>query len=130
MNDLADATRRVADHARTLLELEVRLALEELKKKATKLGIGLGLSGGALMFLWLAILFGLGAATAGLTYVLPVWASLLVMCAIVLVIALVLGSIGVQLMRRATEQPLPEEAIAEAQLTMEELQEELNDAGA
>jgi hypothetical protein len=122
MTELADATRRVAEHARSLVELEVKLALEELKRKAATLGIGLGLSGGALMFLWLAILFALGAATAGLTYVLPVWGALLVMCGTVLVIALVLGAIGVNLMRSAAR-PLPEQAIEEAELTIEELQD-------
>ena len=61
MNDLADAVQRVAESARTLVELEVELAIAELKRKAATLGIGLGLSGGALMFLWVAILFGLGS---------------------------------------------------------------------
>jgi hypothetical protein len=121
MNDLADATRRVAEHARTLLELELKLAVEELKRKAETLGIGVGLLAGALMFLWLAILFVLGAATAGLTYVMPVWGALLVMCGVMLVVTLVLGAIGVRLVKRAANQPLPEEAIAEAELTLEEL---------
>ena len=129
MNDLADAVQRVAESARTLVELEVQLAIAELKRKAATLGIGLGLIGGALLFLWVAILFGLGAATAGLTYVLPVWAALLVMCGALLLVALVLAAIGVTLMRRATSNPLPEEAIAEAQLTIDELEEELQDAG-
>lgn len=124
MNDLADATRRVAEHARTLLELEVKLAVEELKKKAQTLGIGLGLSGGALMFLWLAILCALGAATAGLTYVMPVWGALLVMCGALLLIASVLAAVGITLMRRAAK-PLPEQAIAEAELTIDELQQEM-----
>ena len=125
MNDLADATRRVAEHARTLFELEVRLAIEELKRKAATLGIGLGLLVGALLFLWMAILFALGTATAGLTYVMPVWAALLVMCGALLLITLGLGAVGVVLMRRATANPLPEEAIEEAQLTMEDF----HDAG-
>jgi apolipoprotein N-acyltransferase len=127
MNDLADATRRVAEHARTLLELEVKLAIEEMKRKAATIGLGVGLSAGALMFLWLAILFGLGAATAGLTYVVPVWGALLIMCATVLVIALLLAAVGIALIRRAATPP--EETIAQAQLMMEDLQEEMHDAG-
>jgi hypothetical protein len=126
MNDLADAVQRVAESARSLVQLELQLAIAELKRKAATLGIGLGLAGGALMVLWVSILFGLGAATAGLTYVMPVWAALLTMCGALLLIALGLGLVGVMLMRRATANPLPEEAIAEAQLTMEDLQ----DAGA
>ena len=123
MNDLADAAVRVAEHARSLVELEVRLALEELKRKAETLGIGVGLLVGALMFLWLAILFVLGAATAGLTYVMPVWGALLVMCSVMLVVTLVLGLIGVRMVQRAAKQPLLEEAIAEAELTIDELQD-------
>jgi hypothetical protein len=125
MNDLADAVQRIAESARTLIQLEVQLAIAEMKRKAATLGMGLGLTGGALMVLWVSILFGLGAATAGLTYVLPVWASLLVMCGATLLIALALAAVGVMLVRRGA-QLLPEEAIAEAQLTLEELQ----DAGA
>jgi hypothetical protein len=126
MNDLADAVQRIVESARTLVQLELQLAIAELKKKAATLGIGLGLFVGALLFLWVAILFGLGSATAGLTYVMPVWAALLVMCGALLLITLGLGAVGVVLMRRATANPLPEEAIEEAQLVMEDLQ----DAGA
>jgi hypothetical protein len=122
MNDLAEAVQRVTDSARSIVELEVRLAVEELKRKAETLGIGVGLLVGALMFLWLAILFVLGAATAGLTYVIPVWAALLVMCGVMLVVTIVLGAVGVSLVRRAGT-PLPEQAIAEAELTMDELQD-------
>jgi len=128
MTELADATRRVAEHARSLVELEVQLALAELKRKAATVGIGVGLSAGSLLFLWLAILFGLGAATAGLTYVLPVWGALLVMCGALLLIAAGLALVGVTLIRRAAK-PLPEQAIEEAHRTIDELEEELQDAG-
>ena len=80
MNGLADATRRVAEHARSLVQLEVQLAVTEMKRKVAALGIGIGLAVVALMFTGLAVIFGLAAATAGLTSVLSVWASLLVMC--------------------------------------------------
>lgn len=123
MNDLADSVTRVAEHARSLVELEIKLALAELKRKAETLGIGVGLLVGALMFLWLAILFVLGAATAGLTYVMPVWGALLVMCGVMLVVTAVLGLVGVRMVQRAAKQPLPEEAIAEAELTIDELQD-------
>jgi hypothetical protein len=123
MNDLADSVQRVAEHARSIVELEVKLAVEELKRKAEKLGIGVGLLAGALMFLWLAILFVLGAATAGLTYVMPVWGALLVMCGVMLIVTAVLALIGVRLVQSAAKQPLPEEAIAEAELTIDELQD-------
>ena len=122
MNGLADATRRVAEHARSLVQLEVQLAMTEMKRKIAALGIGIGLAVGALLFMGLAVLFALAAATAGLTHVLSVWASLLVMCGALFLCGLVLAGVGVALLRRA--KPVPEQAIAEARLTREELQDD------
>jgi putative superfamily III holin-X len=123
MNGLGEATRRVAEHARSLVQLEVQLAMTEMKRKIAALGMGIGLTVGALAFLGLAVLFGLAAATAGLTHVLSVWASLLVMCGALFLFALVLAGVGVALLRRGMK-PLPEQAITEARLTREELQDD------
>lgn len=122
MNDLADAVQRVAESARTLVQLELQLAIEEIKRKLAMLGIGLGLATFAVYFVSLAVLFGLAAATVGLTYVMPIWAACLVMGAAVLLIAIGLGMIGVVLMRRGSN-VMPEEAIAEAQLAMEDFED-------
>jgi hypothetical protein len=124
MTELADAVQKVAESARSLIQLEVQLAIEEIKRKLAMLGIGLGLTAGAVYVLSLAILFALGAATAGLTYVLPVWGALLVMCGLLLLVTTGLAMIGIVLIRRGSN-VLPEEAIAEAQLT----REDFHDAG-
>src|SRR6185437_5091251 len=113
MNGLADATRRVAEPARSLVQLEVQLAMTEMKRKIAALGIGIGLALGALLFTGLAFLFALAAAAAGLTNVLSVWAALLVMCGALLLVALSLAAVGVTLLRRGSK-PLPEQAIEEA----------------
>jgi len=123
MTELADAARRVAEHARALVQLEMQLAMTEMKRKVAALGMGIGLAIGALLFMGLAGLFALAAATAGLTHVLPVWAALLVMCGALFLMALVLAGAGVALMRRGSK-PIPEQAIAEARLTREELQDD------
>jgi hypothetical protein len=125
MNELADATRRVAEHARSLVQLEVQLAVAELKRKAMALGMGIGLVLLALIVLLLAMLFGLAAAAAGLTSVLSVWAALLVMCGGLVLVAVVIAATGIALMRRGAK-PLPEQAIEEAKLTREELQDDEN----
>jgi hypothetical protein len=52
----------------------------------------------------------------------PVWAALLVMCGLLLLVAAGLAWIGVVLIRRGSN-VLPEEALAEAQLTREDLQD-------
>ncbi len=123
MNGLADATRRVADHARSLVQLEVQLAMTELKRKIAALGIGIGLALVALVLLALAFLFALAAAAVGLTYVLSVWAALLVMCGALTLLALAIAGAGIALLKRGAK-PLPEQAIEEAKLTREELQDD------
>jgi hypothetical protein len=128
VNDLADAVQRVADSARTLVQLELQLAIAEIKRKLAELGIGIGLAAGAVLFLVLAILWGLAAATAGLTSVLPVWAALLAMAFTLFFFAFVLATVGVAYIRRGSN-VVPEEALAEAQIIRDELQEELRDVG-
>jgi ABC-type transport system involved in multi-copper enzyme maturation permease subunit len=80
------------------------------------------------LFLVLAILWGLAAATAGLTSVLPVWAALLAMAFTLFFFAFVLATVGVAYIRRGSN-VVPEEALAEAQIIRDELQEELRDVG-
>jgi Putative Actinobacterial Holin-X, holin superfamily III len=117
---LSGATKRVADHARSIVQLEIQLAASELKRKVAALAIGIGLAIGAAVLGLLALLFGLAAATAGIATALPVWLSLLIMFGGVLVLAAILGAIGAALLRKGSK-PVPEQAIAEAQLTQEAL---------
>jgi putative superfamily III holin-X len=117
---LSGATRRVADHARSIVQLELQLAAAELKRKVAALAIGIGLAIGAAVLGLLALLFGLAAATAGIATALPVWLSLLIMFGGVLLLAAMLGAIGAALLRKGSK-PVPEQAIAEAQLTQEAL---------
>ena len=119
---LSGATKRVADHARSFVELEVQLATAELKKKAAALGVGIGLAGGALIFGFLALCFALAAAAAGLSTTMPVWAALLIVCGALVVMGTVLGLVGVQMLKEGSN-PVPEQAFEEAQLTSEALRE-------
>ena len=119
---LADATRRVADHARSLVQLEVQLAMEEMKRKAIALGVGIGLALFAAVFVLVGLLFGLAAAAAAIAQVWPVWLALLVMFGGLLLLAAVIGAVGVKLLRRGAK-PVPEQAVEEAKLTKEALQD-------
>lgn len=123
MNGLSDAMKGVADHARSLVQLEVQLALSEMKRKVAALGIGIALALLAVLLLGLAVIFGLAAATVGVTHYLPVWESLLVMCGGLFLFALLLAAVGLALVRRGAK-PLPEQAINEARLTRDELRDE------
>ncbi|HEU5477925.1 MAG TPA: phage holin family protein [Gaiellaceae bacterium] len=116
---LSGATKRVADHARSFVRLELQLAATELKRRLAAFGVGIALAAAAALFGLVALSFGLAAATAGIAVALPVWLSLLIMFGALLVLAGILGGIGVALLRKA--KPLPEQAIEEAQLTTEAL---------
>ena len=103
MNPLSDAVGRVAESARSVVQLEVKTALNDMKRKVAALGIGIGLALFALLFVSLAVLFALAAATAALATWLSVWASLLVMCGALLVLAVLLAGFGISLMRRGSK---------------------------
>ena len=122
MNGLSGATKRVADHARSFVELELQLATAELKKKAEALAVGIGLTGGAVIFGFLALCFLLAAEAAGLATALPVWASLLIVCGQLVLIGAILGFVGVKMLQKGAK-PIPEQAFEEAELTAEALRE-------
>ena len=103
MNPLSDAVGRVAESARSVVQLEVQTALSDMKRKVAALGMGIGLTLFALLFAGLAAVFALASATAGLTHWFSVWASLLVMCGVLFVFALVFAGFGMKLMRRGSK---------------------------
>jgi membrane protein implicated in regulation of membrane protease activity len=117
---LTGATRRVADHARSIARLELQLAAAEVKKKLSALAAGIGVSAGAALFAFYALGFGLAAAAAGLATTLSVWLSLLIVFGGLVLLALIFGLIGYSLIRQGSN-PVPEQAIEEAQRTTEAL---------
>lgn len=120
MNGLSSAARRVSEHARSIVQLELRLAISEMKRKAAALAAGIGLVVAAALLGLFALVFGLAAATAGIATALPVWLALLVMFGGLFIGAGVLGAIGVGLLGKGSK-PVPEKAIEEARLTTEAL---------
>jgi membrane protein implicated in regulation of membrane protease activity len=117
---LTGATRRVADHARSIARLELQLAAAEVKKKLQALAAGLGISAGAVVFAFYALGFGLAAAAAGLATTFPVWLSLLIVFGGLVLLAVIFGLVGYALIRKGSN-PVPEQAIEEAQRTTEAL---------
>jgi putative superfamily III holin-X len=106
MNGLSDAAQRVADHAKSFVDLEVKLATAELKKKAAAVGTGIGLMVGA----------------AGLATTLPLWASLLIVMGALIVLTAILAGIGYIMLQKGSN-PVPEQAFEEAELTAEALRD-------
>lgn len=119
---LSDATKRVADHARSLVQLEVQLAMTELKRKAIALGAGIGLTLAAAVVGFFAFALLLAAATAALALVLSVWLALLVVAGGLCLLTLGLAGLGIGQLRKGAK-PVPEQAIEEAQLARETLQD-------
>jgi hypothetical protein len=122
MNGLSGAAQRVADHARSFVQLEVQLAMAELKRKAAALGIGAGLMAGAAVVAFLALVFGLAAAAAGLATTLAVWESLLIVFGALILLTAILAGVGYIMLQKGSK-PVPEQAVEEAQLTTEALRD-------
>src|SRR3954452_5868641 len=119
-NGVGGAAKEVVERVRSIVRLEVELALLEVKKKVTKIAVGAGLGAGAAVVAVFAVGFLAAAAAAALALVMPLWAALLVVAVGLLVTSAAL----VALAKRSIEAgapPLPEEAIEEAKKTTETL---------
>ena len=115
---VGSAAKQVAEHASTLARLEMELAQLEIKQKVAKVGLGAGLLIGAAVFGLFALGFGLAAAAAALALVLPMWASLLIVCGALVLLAVILLFAGMGAIKKGSP-PVPEQAIREAKLTTE-----------
>jgi uncharacterized membrane protein YqjE len=120
---LGAAVKQVAEHASSLVRLELELASLELKKKVSALGVGLGLVIGAAVFVLYAFGFLFATAAAGLATVVSTWLALLIVTLFLFVLAAVLGLIGRRMIQKGTP-PVPEQAIAEAKATSNALRGE------
>jgi len=101
---------RITGQVSTLIRDELALARIELTRKGKKAGVGAGLFGGA----GVVALYGVGAlltaAIAALALVLPIWASALIVAAVLFVVAGIVALLGKKNLSQATP-PLPAEAV-------------------
>ena len=95
---------------------ELALAKAEVTSGAKVLGKGAGLLGGAAFLALMGFAFILHGAAWGIGEWLPVWAGYLIVAAVVLVVAVVLGLMGKKALE--TARPAPERAIDQAQQTI------------
>jgi len=116
------AVHEVTERARSLIRLEVELALVELRRKGATAGLGVGLLVTAALLGLYGIGFLFATAAAGLATALPVWLSILIVGAVVLALAGLAAAFGISRLRSAT--PLiPEDAAREARLTADVIKE-------
>jgi hypothetical protein len=125
---LSAAVKQVSDEASALARLELELVRRELGRKAARFGKGAALLAAAAILGLFAVGFGLAAAAAGIAVVTPVWAALLIVFGAVVLVASVLGAVGVAVLKRGSP-PVPEQAISEAKLTLTALQNGGGDRG-
>jgi len=117
---LGAAAKLVSERASSLVRLELQLAAAELKQKVVALGLGIALLVGAAVLGLFAVGFAFATAAAALATTLSTWLALLVVTAGLVLLAGVLGALGLGRVRKGTP-PIPVQAIEEARLTTEAL---------
>ena len=113
---LGAAVKDVSDRAKELLRLEIELAQLELKQKVAALGIGVALLVVAGIVALYALGFLLLTIAAALATVVSTWLALLIVTLFLLLVVGIAAFVGLGRVRAGTP-PVPEQAIAEAQLT-------------
>ena len=95
---------------RELVVGEIELLKQEMLRKLKALGIGAGLLLGAIIFV--GAMFGvlLTAAILALSAIMPGWLAALLVAAVLLIIAVILGLIGYRVLKKGIP-PLPNETI-------------------
>lgn len=117
-NGVTWAARELVDRARSIVRLEIELAMLEMKAKVIRIAVGVGLGAGAALVALFALGFLAAGGAAALAIVIPVWGALLAMGGILLLLTGLLLMLALRSLRAGTP-PVPEEAIAEAKLTTE-----------
>ena len=113
--------KAIKGRVQTLVQLNLELAKLEGRQKATSLGVAGGLGIAAAVLVVYGIGFAFATAAAGLSEAFPVWLSLLIVTAVILLVAAVLGFLAMRTARKAVP-PKPELAIEEAERTIGTLQ--------
>jgi hypothetical protein len=117
-NGVGYAAREFVDRARSIVRLEIELALLEIKTKVSRIGLGIGLAAAAAVVALFAIGFLFAGAAAGLALAVPLWAALLIVGGVLLGLTALLALLGIRSIKAGTP-PIPEEAIEQARLTTE-----------
>jgi len=115
---LGGAAKLVADRARSLVRLELQLAVTEVKHKIAAIGVGIGLLVGAALFGFFALALALATIVAAVATTVAVWLALLIVTGAVFLVAGLLVALGIASIRKGAP-PVPEQALEEARLTAE-----------
>jgi uncharacterized membrane protein YqjE len=103
---IADIPTLVTD----LVQREIELVKTELIAKIKALGIGAGVIAGALLVLLAMLGVLLTAAILALSLIMPGWLAALLVAAVLLIIAVILGLVGYNILKKGIP-PVPTESI-------------------
>jgi len=96
-----EGAREVAAHTARLVRLELELKALELKRTATRFGIGAGFGLTAVLLAPLLVVFLLATAAAALATVVSVWLAILIVTGVLLVLIAGLAAGAALLIKRA-----------------------------
>ncbi|GAC68286.1 phage holin family protein [Gordonia soli] len=115
---------RLQQQTTTLVRTEVRNALDEVRTKGTRIGVGAGISGAGTLL----ALFGLGtlvaAAVLGLAVAVPAWLAAIIVGGALVVIGGIVAAVGAQRAKSALP-PAPEQAVQSIRTDVETVKEHL-----
>ncbi len=114
---LGGLVHQLSEQVPNLIRSEVRLAQLEMTEKGKRAGIGVGMFTVAGLVAFFAVACIVAAAIAGLSAVLPVWASALMVAVGLLIVAGVAALVGKARLKAAVP-PVPEHAIDGARLDL------------
>ena len=115
---------RLTAQVSTLVRTEIRQALDEVKTKGSRLGVGIGISGGGTLLLLYGLAALIATAVLGLATVLAPWLAALIVGVVVLVLGALLVAIGAARAKRAVP-PVPERTAASARADVDAVKEAL-----
>jgi tetrahydromethanopterin S-methyltransferase subunit C len=96
---------------RELVLGEIELLKQEMIRKLKALGVGAGLLIGALIFIFAMLGVLLTSAILALGQIMPGWLAALLVAAVMLIIAVILGLVGYRVLKKGIP-PLPTETIS------------------
>lgn len=111
---------KVKTRLASLVRLNLELARLEAKRKATALGIALGLGVVAGVLMLYAIGFIFAAAAVALSEIVSLWLALLIVAGVILLVGAAVGFVAVRFARKAGP-AAPTQAIDEAERTVKTL---------
>lgn len=102
----AQLTERLANQVSALVRTEITNAVEEVKTKGTRMGIGAGISGAGLMLVYLGVGSLIATAILGLATALDPWLAALTVSLVVLAVGGILAAVGAARAKNAAP-PVP-----------------------